>query len=122
MHVDPRAHTVEFRHVHEAVLKNGFSDHGGTFGDRHDGHELGLHVGGEARERFGHHVRAAQAVAALNPNAVLGFGDFHPGVVERAAEGGEGRSCRPRPAPGSPPQMAAAQAKVPASIRSGMIR
>ncbi len=87
--VDAGAHAVEFGDVHEAVFEDGFGDHGRTFGNRHDGHELGLHVRREAGEGFGHHIGAAQAVAALDTDAVGEFGDFDAGVIEGAAEGGD---------------------------------
>ena len=53
---DVRAHADEFLHVHEAVLEDVLGDAAGSFGLGGEGHELGLHVGGEAGVLFGGHV------------------------------------------------------------------
>ena len=50
---DVRAHADELLHVHEAVFEDVFGDGGGAFGLGGEGHELGLHVGGEAGVLFG---------------------------------------------------------------------
>ncbi len=46
---DVRAQPRQFRHVHEAVFKDGLADDAFALGRCHQGHELGLQVGGEAR-------------------------------------------------------------------------
>ena len=84
--VDAGAHAVEFGDVHEAVLEDGLGDHRGALRDRHQRHELGLHVGGETWEWLGHDVGAVQAVQAAHRNAALGFSDLHPGALEHAGD------------------------------------
>ena len=51
MDFDGRSHARQFRYVHESIFKNRFGDarRSGCHGHHH--HELGLHVGGEARVR-----------------------------------------------------------------------
>ena len=75
--------------MHEAVLEDRLGHHRGALGHRHHGHELGLHVGGEARIGLRHHIGAAQPVVAAHANAALGLGHFHAGIIERAAQRGQ---------------------------------
>ena len=89
MHVDPRAHPVQLRHVHEAVLEDRLGDHGGALGHRHQRHELRLHVGREAGIRFGHRVGAMQAVQALHHQPARFLQDLHAGFTQRAHGGPE---------------------------------
>ena len=50
------AEAGELLHVHEAVLEDRLADARGALGPRHQGHELRLQVGREARERVGRDV------------------------------------------------------------------
>ena len=43
----------QFRDVHEAVFEDGLADHALALRHRHQRHELGLHIGGEARIGIG---------------------------------------------------------------------
>jgi hypothetical protein len=54
----------QFHGVHEAVFENRFAHHGGALGDRVDGHELGLHVGGKGRVGRGADADGSQPRAA----------------------------------------------------------
>ena len=109
MGVDAGTHAVEFRDVHEAVFENGFGDHRGAFGDRHQGHELGLHVGGKAGIGFGFDIGAAQVAGAFDPEAVRAWVMVMPASV-RAAITAPRSSVRPFWRKILPPVMAAAQA------------
>ncbi len=50
---DVGAEAQQFGDVHEAVLEDILADHAGAVGQTHQGHELGLHVGRESRDRGG---------------------------------------------------------------------
>ena len=57
--------------VHEAVLEDGLGDARGALGDRVERHELGLHVGREARVLGGAEALRLQAAAGAHADAVL---------------------------------------------------
>ena len=71
LHGDVRAHADEFLHVHEAVLEDVFGDGGGAFGLGGEGHELRLHVGGEAGVLFGGDVGGLERAAGADADVVL---------------------------------------------------
>ncbi len=84
---DVRSHAVEFADVHEAVLEDVFGDGGGAFSLRREGHELGLHVGGEAGVFLGGDVGGLQR-AAVRADADL-FGanvELHAALFELGDE------------------------------------
>ena len=71
LHGDVRAHAVELLHVHEAVLEDVFGDGGGAFGLGGEGHELGLHVGGEAGVLLGGDVGGLEVAAGADADVVV---------------------------------------------------
>jgi hypothetical protein len=73
---DIRAKPFQFGHMHEPVLKNGFMDDGSSVALHHQGHELGLEVGGKSRIREGGDIDAVQTAKAFAVN--LGAGDRQP--------------------------------------------
>src|SRR5262249_48076766 len=65
----------QFRHVHEAVLEDGLANNAFGVGQGHQGHEVGLQVGGETGIDIGGDVDGLEAaLAAL---------DGHGGVAAR---------------------------------------
>ena len=58
---DVGAHARQLLGVHEAILENGFGDEGDALGLGHQGHELGLQIGGEAGVFLGGDVDGAQS-------------------------------------------------------------
>ena len=66
---DVRAHADELADVHEAVFEDVFGDDGGAFGLGGEGHELGLHVGGEAGVLLGGDVGGLEGVGAFGADA-----------------------------------------------------
>ena len=54
--------------MHEAVLKNIFSDDRRTFRLRRERHVLRLHVGGEAGVLFGDYIGAPEIAIRLDAN------------------------------------------------------
>ena len=81
--------------MHEAVFENGFRDHGSAFSDAHQRHELRLHICGEAREGFGHHIRAAKPIAACDAKPAFFFRDIHAGFTQRARHRAQMIQARP---------------------------
>ena len=78
-----RAHTDQFRNVHEAVFKDRFGDHAGPFRHQVKQRELGLHIGREARVRSGTHVDRFRTVAVhIEANPVFARFDVSPGVTQ----------------------------------------
>src|SRR5208283_787954 len=71
LHGDGGSHAVEFLDVHEAVLEDVFGDGGCAVGLRGEGHELGLHVGGEAGELLGGDVGGLERAAAADADVFL---------------------------------------------------
>ncbi len=79
--IDPGAHAGQFRNMHEAVLENGLGNHAGPFGGGHQGHQLGLHVGGETGIGFGHDIDAADADAVgVDAHAARRLGNLDAGL------------------------------------------
>ena len=64
------AHAVKLRHMHEAILKNGFSDHGSSLCLRHQGHVLSLHISGKARVLAGYHITGVKTIRNANLQAL----------------------------------------------------
>ena len=85
--LDVRAHAHQLQHVHEAVLEDAFFHHAGAFGQAHQGHDLGLHVGGEAGVGAGLHVRAAQHALVAGQHA---FGALFDGQAHAFQLGDDG--------------------------------
>ena len=57
--------------MHEAVFEDFFLNGAGALGQDHEGHDLGLHVGGKTGIGAGGHVHAAQVAAAADGDAVF---------------------------------------------------
>ncbi|CAG4927213.1 unnamed protein product, partial [Acidocella sp. C78] len=89
MHVDARAHAVEFGHVHEAVLEDRLGDHRGALGHRHQRHELRLHVGHETGEGLGHRIGAMQPVAPADRDPLRLRRHVHAGLAEGCGQRAE---------------------------------
>src|SRR6202051_2125913 len=66
---DVRAHADQLVDVHEAIFKDIFGDGGGAFGLGGEGHELGLHVGGEAGVLLGGDVGGLEVGGAFGADA-----------------------------------------------------
>ncbi len=75
--------------MHEAVLENVFSDGGGAVGLGGEGHELGLHVGGEARVLLGGDVGGLEGAAAAHADVLLAQLDADAALFELGDERAE---------------------------------
>ena len=90
-----RAHTDQFRNVHEAVFKDRFGDHAGPFRHQVKQRELGLHIGREARVRRGTHVDRFRTVAVhIEADPVFARFDVSPGVAQLRQYGIQGIRLR----------------------------
>ena len=55
--------TIEFRHMHEAVFEDGLDNRSRPFRQHIHRHELGLHIGREARVRRRAEIHCLRAAA-----------------------------------------------------------
>ena len=79
---DVGAHAVEFLDVHEAIFKDVFGDGGGAFGLGGEGHELGLHVGGEAGVLLGGDVGGLEGSAGADADTLCADVEADAALVE----------------------------------------
>jgi hypothetical protein len=86
---DAGAHAVELLDVHEAIFEDVFGDVGGSIALGGEGHELGLHVGGEAGEFFGGDVGGLQFAAGADADVVGTDFDFDAALFELGDERAE---------------------------------
>ncbi len=77
--------------MHEAVFEDVFGDDRGAFGLRHEGHVLGLHVGGEAGVFLGGHVDGVEAAAGVNADVVLADLELDAALFKLCDDGAEVR-------------------------------
>ena len=81
--------------MHEAVFENGFADHRGAFGHRHQGHELRLKIRGEAGERGGGEINRSGARAVpVQYDAAIGIARVGAGLFQQVEQGGDAFAAR----------------------------
>ena len=81
--------------MHEAVFENGFADHRGAFGHRHQGHELCLQIRGEAGERGGGEVnRGGARTIPVQRDAAIGIARVGAGLFQEVEQGGDAFAAR----------------------------
>src|SRR4030065_349965 len=83
---DVRAHALEFADMHEPVLEDSLPYDGQAAGNRPHGHYLGLHVGREARVRFGLYVPAPYRQVAYYAHPAVLFRHRSPGLAKLDVE------------------------------------
>ncbi len=78
--LDVGAEALQLLHVHHPVLEDRLGDHGRAVGDRHQRHELRLHVGRERRIRRGAQIDRLQCPVPRYADRVAVGGDLRAGL------------------------------------------